>query len=121
MKICVIDDNNDVLELLQNVLDATGNDVLTADNGKDGLSLILSEKFDLILLDVTMPDFSGIDIVKYLSNHKKLTDSNILFLTASSISDSELQIWVDKGVKTWLRKPVEFDDLFEHVMEARII
>ena len=66
MKIGVIDDNNDIRELLKSVLIATGNEVLTADNGKDGLSLILSENLDLILLDVTMPEFSGIDIVRYL-------------------------------------------------------
>jgi DNA-binding response OmpR family regulator len=118
VKICVIDDNVEILELLKNVLEATGNDVLTADNGKNGLSLILSEKFGLTLLDITMPEFSGIDIVRYLDDHEKLRDSNILFLTAASISDLEIQKWLDKGVKSCMKKPIEFDDLFEHVMEV---
>jgi len=120
MKICLIDDNNDILELLKSVLDATGNEISTADNGKDGLSLILSEKFDLILLDVTMPEFSGIDIVRYLDSNDKLKENNILFLTAANMPDSELQKWIDKGVKNCLKKPVEFDDIFEQIMKARI-
>jgi CheY-like chemotaxis protein len=100
---------------LGNVLEVTGNEVFTEDNGKDGLSLILSEKFDLILLDITMPEFSGIDIVRYLDSHEKLRENNILFLTADSIPDSVLQEWIDKGVKICLRKPVEVKVIFEHV------
>lgn len=119
MKICVIDDNHEILELLENILVATGHDVSTAENGKDGLSLILREKFDLIFLDITMPDFSGIDIVRYLDSNGKLRENNILFLTAAAVSDFVVQKWLDKGVKACLKKPVEFEDIFEHVAEAR--
>ena len=114
MKICVIDDNVEILELLKNVLEATGNEVSTADNGKDWLSLILSEKFELTILDITMPDLSGIDIVRYLDGNDILKDTPIMFLTAASISDFELEKWIKKGVRVCLKKPVEFDELFEH-------
>ena len=120
MKICIIDDNEEILELLKNVLTATGNDVVTINNGKDGLSSILSEKFDLIFLDITMPEFSGFDIVTYLHNNQKLEGNYIVFLTAASVSDSKLSEWYELGVKTCIRKPFEFDELFEQVMEAKI-
>ena len=120
MKICIIDDNVDILELLKNILEATGNEVFTADNGRDGLSLILSEKFKLVILDITMPEFSGIDVVRYLDGHEKLRDQNILFLTAASVQDSEMQQWLDKGVKACLKKPMDMDELFEHVMEVEM-
>ena len=119
MKICIIDDNLEILDLLKNILDATGNDVFTADNGKDGLSLILSENFDLIVLDITMPDFSGIDVVRYLDINGKLRENHILFLTAAAVPDFVVQEWLDKGVNACLKKPVEFDVIFEHVTEAR--
>jgi CheY-like chemotaxis protein len=106
---------------LKNILEVTGNEVLTTDNGKDRLFLILSEKFDLILLDITMPEFSGIDIVRYLDDQNKLKDNCILFLTVASIPDSDLQEWIDKGVKTCLRKPVEMADIFEHINEVRMV
>jgi len=118
MKVCVIDDNVEILELLKNVLETTGNEVITSDNGRDGLSLILSEKFELVILDITMPEFSGFDIVRYLDDNEKLRENNILFLTAASIPDSELQKWIDKGVKSCMKKPIEFDDLFEFIMEV---
>lgn len=120
MKICIIDDNVEILELFKNILEATGNEVFTADNGRDGLSLILSEKFKLVILDITMPEFSGIDIVRYLDSHEKLREQNILFLTAASIQDSEIQKWLDKGVKVCLKKPADMDELFEQVMEVEM-
>ena len=119
MKICVIDDNVDILELLKNVLEATGNGVFTADNGNDRLSLITSDKFELTILEIRMSEFSGIDIVRYLDSNGKLRDLPILFLTAAFIPDSELQKWIGKGVKVCMKKPLEFDDLFEHMMEVR--
>ena len=120
MKICVIDDNVEILELLKNVLEATGNEVSTADNGKDGLSLILRDKFELTILDITMPEFSGIDIVRYLDSNDRLRDTPIIFLTAASIPDSEMEKWMEKGVKVYMNKPVEFNDLFERVMEVKM-
>ena len=120
MKICIIDDNVEILELLKNILEATGNEVFTVDNGRDGLSVILSEKFKLVILDITMPEFSGIDIVRYLDGHEKLKDQNILFLTAASVQDSEIQQWLDKGVKACLKKPADMDKLFEQVMKVEM-
>ena len=120
MRVCIIDDNNDILELLENILIATGNEVSVANNGKEGLSLILNEKFDLIILDITMPDFSGIDVVRYLDINEKLRKNHIIFLTAAEVSESVLKEWFDKGVKTCIKKPVEFQDFFEYVNEVRI-
>ena len=119
MKICVIDVNLEVLELLKNVLGATGNEVFTVYNGNDWLSLIISDKFELTILDITMSEFSGIDIVRYLDSNGELRDHPILFLTAASMPNSELQKWISKGVKVCMKKPVEFNDLFEHVIEVR--
>jgi hypothetical protein len=50
-----------------------------------------------------MPEFSGIDIVRYLDNNGKLRDNTILFLTAATILDFELQKGVEKGVKICLK------------------
>ena len=119
MKICIIDDNNDILKLLETVLEATGNDVITTNNGKDGLAIILSEKFDLIFLDITMPNFSGIDVVRHLDQIGNLRDNHILFLTAAEISGFVVQEWLDKGVVGCIRKPVEMTDIFEYVNEVR--
>lgn len=67
-----------------------------------------------------MPEFSGIDIIRHLDDHEKLRDNTILFLTVASIDDLELQKWLDKGVKLRLNKPLEFNDLFERLMEVEM-
>ncbi len=120
MKICLIDDNPEILEVIKNILEATDNEVFTSTKGREGLAMILDSEFKMVILDITMLEFSGINIVRHLDNVGKLKDSNVLFLTAAAIPDSELQGWIVKGVKVCLRKPVEFNVLFEHVMEAKI-
>jgi CheY-like chemotaxis protein len=119
MKILIIDDNNDVLRLLEVLMNSTGQDVDIADNGIQGLEMILNNKYDLILLDITMPEFSGFSVVDKLAADNKLVKNKILFFTAASVTDLELEKWYKLGVKGCLRKPVEPDTLFEKMNEVR--
>ena len=117
MKILIIDDNKDILQLLEFLLNSTGQEVVTIDNGKKGLDLILNNEYDLILLDLTMPEFSGFSVVEKLIESEKLKKNKILFFTAASVSDKELKKWYDFGIKGCIRKPVEPNDLFEKINE----
>ena len=119
MKILIIDDNNDVLQLLKVLMNSTGQDVDIVNNGVHGLEMILNNKYDLILLDITMPEFSGFSVVDKLASVEKLQKNNILFFTAASVIDSELEKWYKLGVKGCLRKPVDPNTLFEKINEVR--
>lgn len=118
MKILIIDDNEDILQLLKFLMNSTGQDVNTANNGKLGLKMILKNEYDLVLLDLTMPEFSGFSVVDKLIESKKLKKNKILFLTAASISDIELKKWYDLGVDGCLRKPIDPHSLFEKINEV---
>ena len=118
MKILIIDDNNDVLQLLEVLLNSTGQDVDIANNGKQGLEMILNNQYDLILLDITMPEFSGFYVVDKLNEAKELKKNKILFFTAASVTDMELEKWYKLGVRGCLRKPVEPNMLFETINEV---
>ena len=72
MNILAIDDNEDILSLLETVLTSKGHDFTQALNGKDGVKLIEEQNFDAILLDLAMPEFSGLDVIESL---KKITSS----------------------------------------------
>lgn len=118
MKILIIDDNNDILELLKVLMNSTGQDVYTVNNGRQGLDMILKNEYDLVMLDITMPEFSGFSVVDKLVEAKKLKKNKILFFTAASIPDIQLKKWYDAGVKGCLRKPVDIPDLFEKINEV---
>ncbi len=117
MRILIIDDSFEITDLLVKVLTTVGHEVTSSDNGKEGLAMIKDGKFDLIFLDIAMPDFSGLDVIDSLVQSGRIRDSPIVLFTASSITDSEVAELVKKGVHSCLRKPVRIENLFEKVEE----
>ena len=115
MKILGIDDNIDITELLSITLGAMGHEFSSANSGKEGIKLIIEQKYDAILLDLAMPEFSGFDVLKELETTGNLGDYNIILFTASSVSDTEINEFIKKGVKGIIRKPIEVDELEKQI------
>jgi len=79
-------------------------------SGQEGLDKIRAANFDLILLDLAMPDFSGLDVIKSLNNDGLVQSRNIVIFTASSNQDI-LQQMKNYGIKEIFKKPFSLDDL----------
>ena len=73
--------------------------------------MILQNEYDVIILDISMPEFTGKDIVEYLNENNTLQGKNIVLFTASAISTEEIDKMIKKGVKGALRKPVDLEQL----------
>jgi two-component system, OmpR family, response regulator len=109
MKILVIDDNTEITESLAFYLDTINISCTTVNNGKEGLQMIKErDDFDLILLDIAMPEFTGFDIMQVLKNENLLSSRKIIFFTASSINEQEL---LSHGAAGIIRKPISIDKL----------
>jgi two-component system, OmpR family, response regulator len=117
MKLLVIDDSQDITDLFVKILSTIGHEVIATDNGKDGLDIMNNQKFDAVFLDIAMPDFSGLDVIDSLLENGKINDSAIVLFTASSISDSEVNDLIKKGVHSCIRKPVRIETLLEKIDE----
>jgi len=117
MKLLVIDDNKDLTEAIYDSLDSPDIECTIINEGKAGLDEILKErgKYNLILLDIAMPNFSGMDVLKTLKKEDLLKSENIIIFTASSITDRDIDGFVDAGAKGVLKKPVSLDELTELV------
>jgi DNA-binding response OmpR family regulator len=111
MRILAIDDNNDITEMLEAVL-SVEHDVTTVNNGRDGLAMIKEGNYDLILLDLAMPEFTGYDVIKALKEEDLLDKRRIALFTASSVTDSEIDELMNDGITYCIRKPVDLDVLF---------
>jgi two-component system, OmpR family, response regulator len=118
MKILAIDDTLDILELLDTVLTPKGHQITQADNGRDGLKLIKEQQFDIVFLDLYMPGFSGIDVVKALANEGIIKKQKVMVLTATEINDAEVKMLLKNGVHACLRKPIVMEELLSHINEA---
>jgi CheY-like chemotaxis protein len=110
MKILVIDDSQEIVEVLKFWLESEGVTVDAITDGSMGLDMIRNRQFDLILLDVAMPDFTGLDVIDSLKNEGLLESKNIIIFTASS--DKNLfERLKNSGVKGILKKPSSLQEL----------
>ena len=119
MNILGIDDNEDILSLSKTVLTSKGHDFTQALNGKDGIKLIEEQNFDVILLDLAMPGFSGLDVIESLEKNDRIKNLKIIIFTASSATDKEIDVLLKHdGIKSCIRKPVDINLLINKVEEA---
>ncbi len=72
---------------------------------------IRNENADLVLLDLAMPNFSGVDIVDYLKKEKLVDSKNIVIFTASTMSGELFDTLKRMGVRYVLKKPVDLNEL----------
>lgn len=119
MKILLIDDNHDITTMFAKYFKLKGHDVSVSNGGQNGLQMIESELFDVILLDLAMPEFSGYDVVNHLHKNNKLNDKTIVSLTASSISDDDKTVLIEKGIHSVLRKPIDPDELLGYLEKIK--
>lgn len=113
MKILVVDDNESIVNMLKKFLTIKGHDCTTSTNGRNALDIMTREKFNVIILDLAMPEFSGNDIIDELEKSGKIKDQNIIVLTASSITLEQSNYLQKQGVRSCLKKPVTPDVLLE--------
>ncbi len=115
MKILGIDDNQDLLDLCEVALSAEGHEYTAIENGKEGLQAIKDKKFDLVLLDLSMPEFSGEDVLDALMKEGIMNKQKIIIFTASSDAEKEFGPLLEKGVHSIINKPVDIDLLIETI------
>ncbi|MBB5396856.1 MULTISPECIES: response regulator [unclassified Mucilaginibacter] len=117
-KILVIEDNSDIREGTAEILELSGYQVLKAVNGKAGVDLALSQRPDLILCDIMMPELDGYGVLYLLSKNPESAAIPFIFLTAKA-ERLDLRKGMEMGADDYLTKP--FDDMeLLHAIECRL-
>jgi CheY-like chemotaxis protein len=106
-RVLVVDDNRDITEMVQTMLEGTRYECAIANTGRECLSLAEKEKFDLILLDMAMPEMSGLDVLAALKDSQLAKDSKVVLVTASPMyTEMDLKkIRSDYGAIERVKKP----------------
>jgi len=115
MKILGIDDNEDLLNLCETVLTSDGHEFTGISNGRDGLKAIKDKKFDIVLLDLSMPDFSGMDVIDALVKEGIMDKQKIVIFTGMSPTEKEIELFLEKGAHSVIKQPVDSDFLSEFI------
>ena len=103
-KILVIDDENGILEEIQSFFEEEGFQVFIADNGEEGIQLLKREKPDVVLVDMKLPDMSGLLILKIAKESSPLTKVivNTGYVDQAIIDQAE-----ELGRDVFLQKPFD--------------
>jgi len=111
VKILHIEDNENISEPIGMFLESKGHEYETTTDGKKGLQLIRKNGYDLVLLDLAMPNFSGRDVISALESDGSLGKEKIVILTASVLTGEEMKELREMGVHSSLGKPIIHSDL----------
>lgn len=109
--ILVVDDEPKIVKLVRDYLERAGFEVRVAGNGKDALSQARSEKPDLIILDLGLPQMDGLDVTRAL---RKISNVPIIMLTGRS-EESDKLIGLELGADDYVTKPFSPKELVARV------
>lgn len=113
-KLLVVEDDPDIRELLTYNLSREGFSVQQADNGADGLKLAMNEAFDLVILDLMMPQLSGIEVCKRIRENPETKNLPLIMLTAKG-EESDVVFGLGVGADDYMAKPFSVKELVARV------
>jgi CheY-like chemotaxis protein len=103
-KLLVIEDDISIRENTKELLELNGFEVLTANNGQEGLNLIDLHNFDLVLCDIHMPKVTGYDVFNKMKDDPRLKKVRIIFMSAS-VQHTEKAEAMKMGIDGFIEKP----------------
>ncbi len=108
MRLLIIEDEHSLLDSLSEGLRIKGYSVDCADNGEDGLTKALEEDYDLIVLDLNLPQINGLQLLEHLTQEKP--NIKVIILSANIDLNSKLRGF-DLGAIDYMVKPFHFEEL----------
>ena len=113
-KILVVDNEEDMVEIVTFRLQRAGHSVINAAGGKEAIEKAASEKPDLVLLDLRLPDIQGDEVCKRLKNGEKTKGIPVILLSASNLG-SMIEIQKACGAEAVISKPFHEDEFLKTV------
>ncbi len=110
-KVLVVDDEKDIAELISDVLSDEGMEITIQSNGKEAVDIALKENFDLIILDIMMPEMNGTEVCKLIRDK---VNCPIIFVTAKNQLLDKL-IGFEIGADDYITKPFTIEEFVARV------
>ena len=113
-KILIVDDIPDNIKVLQTILYQKNYEIHSAYSGKDAIMQCAANSYDLILLDIMMPEMNGYEVCEYLKSKDKTKDIPIIFLTAR-VDEESIVNGFEVGAQDYVTKPFNAEELIARV------
>lgn len=115
-RILIVEDNDLNLKLFRDVLSANHYEVVETKDGTKAVAMAKDEMPDLILMDIQLPEISGLDIIREMKQDSGLAHIPIIAVTAFAMKDDEERI-LRAGCEAYLSKPISIDQLTATISE----
>lgn len=112
----IVDDEKDFVSVLSKRLEAMGEKVSHAYNGRDCLDYLQNNDMDVVILDILMPEMDGIETLKEIKNRFPIVE--VILLTGHGSAETAVE-GMKLGAFDYLLKPTDFEDLTEKLDAAR--
>ncbi|MEM6648957.1 MAG: response regulator [Pseudomonadota bacterium] len=103
--VLIVEDNELNMKLFHDLLDVQGYNILQADNGNDAFDLAKAHHPDLILMDIQLPEKSGLDVTREIKADPQIADIPVIAVTAFAMKSDEARIR-EGGCEDYLAKPI---------------
>ncbi len=117
--VLIVEDEEDAAELFAEMMRVSGFRVLKTSNSTPAIGVMSSEKPDVIILDIMMPEISGLDILRQMRRDPQLAGIPVVVVSARSMP-ADIKDGMEAGASTYLTKPVGFLELREAVERALV-
>jgi len=114
--VMIVEDNELNMKLFNDLLDAHGYSTLQTRSGKDALALARQHRPDLILMDIQLPEVSGLDVIRWIKNDNTVSKIPIIAVTAFAMKGDEERIR-SGGCEAYISKPISVMSFMETIRQ----
>lgn len=115
-KVLIVEDNELNMKLFNDLLEAHNVGTVQTSNGMEVLELAKAEQPDLILMDIQLPEVSGLDVIKWLKDDADLKDVPVIAVTAFAMKGDEEKIR-EGGCEDYISKPISVTQFLEVIQK----
>jgi len=115
MKILHIDDTPEISEIFADILATKNYDFESVSDGRAGLELVVYKDYDLILLDMCMPKYSGVDFLLDLKHRRHTELSKVVIVSSLEMNPTQEKELLKLGIRSILKKPISVQILLSQI------
>ena len=112
--VLVVEDNDLNMKLFHDVLEAHGYNVLQATDGMEGWRMAREHRPDLILMDIQLPEVSGLEVTKWLKDDETLKSIPVIAITAFAMAGDKVKI-LEGGCNAYIDKPISIPNFLQTI------
>ena len=117
LRFLVVDDNEDIRDVFCRLVERAGHDASTAYDGQDAVETLERERFDVMLLDLTMPRMTGVEVVRWLRDRPDVAPA-LRIVVISAWAGENRAVLQELGITTVMQKPLRIQQLTDLIAET---